>query len=123
MSKNLELLWETHDFVISQMPGLEEEYHKLLTLVRVDIESRNNRGLDSRLKKRFMLHVKKLGALYNKQICVIREIIELYDDPDLEIPPEREVEKSTLNSLLNTTFNLKEILDLSTEGIENMLDI
>lgn len=123
MSKNLELLWETHDFVISQMPDLEEEYHKLLTLVRVDIESRNNRGLDSRLKKRFMLHVKKLGALYNKQICVIREIIELYDDPDLEIPPEREVEKSTLNSLLNTTFNLKEILDLSTEGIENMLDI
>ena len=121
MSKNLELLWETHDFVISQMPDLEEEYHKLLTLVRVDIESRNNRGLDSRLKKRFMLHVKKLGALYNKQICVIREIIELYDDPDLEIPPEREVEKSTLNSLLNTTFNLKEILDLSTEGIENML--
>ena len=123
MSKNLELLWETHDFVISQMPDLEEEYHKLLTLVRVDIESRNNRGLDSRLKKRFMLHVKKLGALYNKQICVIREIIELHDDPDLEIPPEREVEKSTLQSLLNTTFSLKEILDLSTEGIENMLDI
>jgi len=123
MSRNLELLWETHDFVISQMPDLEEEYHKLLTLVRVDIESRNNRGLDSRLKKRFMLHVKKLGALYNKQICVIREIIELHDDPDLEIPPEREVEKSTLQSLLNTTFSLKEILDLSTEGIENMLDI
>lgn len=123
MSKNFELLWETHDFVLSQIPDLEEEYHKLLTLVRVDIESRNNRGLDSCLKKRFMFHVKKLGALYNKQICVIREIIECYDEPDLEIPPEREVEKSTLQSLLNTTFSLKEILDLSTEGIENMLDI
>ena len=123
MSKNFELLWETHDFVLSQIPDLEEEYHKLLTLVRVDIESRNNRGLDSCLKKRFMFHVKKLGALYNKQICVIREIIEFYDEPDLEIPPEREVEKSTLQSLLNTTFSLKEILDLSTEGIENMLDI
>jgi len=110
----IEILFETYDFVIKNIVELEDEasfylssldemselYYSedVIDISKEDYQDFLNEGLQA---------LRSLIALYNKHLLTIQEIESI----DLEnLPPERELTKTTLLELKKLTESLKKTM-------------
>ena len=150
MDNELEILWETHDFSVSALADLEEQYDNLLADVKdfvsddfhsaieriannpsyqekygfsdENIQKPNNKGLN---KDVLFAKVTKLTSnmesYYNKQISTITELKKYYKENAFNIPEGREISDSSLDDLQEITLHLRQVLLESTESVKMML--
>lgn len=150
MSDELDILWETHDFSIRALAGLEDEYDNLLADVRdfvsdgfhsaiesiannpsyqekygfsdENIQKSNNNGLNKDvLIAKITKLTKEMVSYYNKQISTITELKKYYNENAFNIPEGREIGETSLDDLQEITLHLREVLLASTESVKIML--
>lgn len=150
MSDELDILWETHDFSVKALAGLEDQYDNLLADVRdfvaddfhsaiesiannpsyqekygfsnENIQKSNNKGLNKDvLIAKITKLTKEMVSYYNKQISTITELKKYYDENAFNIPEGREIGETSLDDLQEITLHLREVLLASTESVKIML--
>ena len=94
MSK-IETLWQTYDFILNKIVGLEDSISHLLDK---DIAI-TDETFDKKLRE--------LINAYNKQLLTIREIKSFCEKHSEEIPENRQVALDTLEELEEVTEQLK----------------
>ena len=113
---NLEILWETYDFILNKIVRLEDEFCHIM-----DVESPqedeeklkpmtptlSGSGSQGGLKKTCT----KLNNSYGKQILTIRELRDFYEKNPADITEERRVAIEAFEELEEVTVELKEAVE------------
>lgn len=120
MSSELDLLWDTYDFVLEKVVVLEDEFASLFKQINEQIESLGK--INPATKGSFLKNANELKGLYNKQIRTIKELSSFYKKNKANIPPERKVSIDSFEELGQVTEELQSVLNQSLQDVENMLD-
>ncbi len=120
MSSELDLLWDTYDFVLDKVVVLEDEFADLFKQINEQIEK--NSKINRATKGSFLKNANELKGLYNKQIRTINELRVFYKRNKTDIPRERKVSIDSFEELAQVTEELLSVLNQSLEDVENMLD-
>jgi hypothetical protein len=123
---DLETLWETHDFALTKVVMLEDEYNFLINQVHDFFEQEiSGEAVFPISKDELLSQFEKidvdLNNYYNKQLITIKEIEGFYNSNPHSIPPEREVSRESFKELKAVTANLRDSLKESTEEIKIVL--
>jgi len=123
---DLETLWETHDFALSKVAMLEDEYHFLVGQVHDYFAQEEGESFEAPINKDDLLSQfneieQGLDNYYNKQITTIMELEDFYKENAFSIPPEREVSAASFRELKLVTVSLRDALKESSEEIRIVL--
>ncbi|MBL69528.1 MAG: hypothetical protein CMO74_13990 [Verrucomicrobiales bacterium] len=123
---DLETLWDTHDFALSKVAMLEDEYHFLVGQVHDYFAQEAGESFEAPINKDDLLSQfneveQGLDNYYNKQLTTIMELEEFYEENAFSIPPEREVSAASFKELKLVTANLRDALKESSEEIKIIL--
>ena len=123
---DLETLWKTHDFALSKVAMLEDEYHFLVGQVHdyfaQEVDDLLIAPISSdKLLSQFEEIENGLENYYNKQLSTIIELEDFYKENPYSIPPEREVSAESFDELKQVTVSLRDALKESTEEINILL--
>ena len=94
---NLEILWETYDFILNKIVSLEDEFSHLM----------DNEETDSAKFKKLCV---QLNNAYGKQLLTIRELKDFYKNNPQDITKERRVAVETFEELEEVTEELKQVI-------------
>lgn len=118
----LDLAWDTFDFYTMEISCYEAEYYSNTQTITNFFESNNYPHKDQR--KRLLDKSNKcmdtLLVLYKKQIDSISDLIKL-NESGIEIPPEKEIDTSSLIALKNITSTLIEEMRIHKNEIKDLL--
>ena len=123
---DLETLWEPHDFALTKVVMLEDEYNFLINQVHDFFEQEiSGEAVFPISKDKLLSQFEKidvdLNNYYNKQLTTIKEIEDFYNSNSHAIPPDREVSRESFKELKEVTANLRDSLKESTEEIKIVL--
>tara|TARA_B110000196_G_C21119854_1_gene652610 strand:+ start:1424 stop:1864 length:441 start_codon:yes stop_codon:yes gene_type:complete len=129
-NEQLEMLWNSHDFLLGKVDVLERQYEFLLSQTRAHFSQSSLEHLldDERLHfesegELLTLYSQisdELDTYYTKQIKCLSEIIAYYEIGD-DIPIHREIGVSSLYELKKATFSLLSAHRSSTEEIHRLI--
>tara|TARA_E500000081_G_scaffold153899_1_gene189377 strand:+ start:462 stop:785 length:324 start_codon:yes stop_codon:yes gene_type:complete len=102
--RQIETLWQTYDFILDKIVGLEDNISYLLDK---DIAITD---------KTFDKKLRELINAYNKQLLTIREIKSFCKNNSEEIPEDRQVALDTLEELEEVTEQLKLEMSLNIKN-------
>tara|TARA_B100000212_G_scaffold341984_1_gene326968 strand:- start:8107 stop:8553 length:447 start_codon:yes stop_codon:yes gene_type:complete len=146
MINDLELLWQTHDFVLEKIARLEDEFSYLLAQLDQVFSDNASKAFDDLQKNlgqiafsinlpnsedninkdilaiKFDKTVADLNIYYNKQISTISDLIDYYKENKYSIPEERQVSVDYFEELKEVTTHLRDVLNSSHAEVKNMLD-
>tara|TARA_B100001123_G_C15199771_1_gene982861 strand:+ start:443 stop:883 length:441 start_codon:yes stop_codon:yes gene_type:complete len=128
--EQLEMLWNSHDFLLGKIDTLERQYEFLLKQTREHFTQGSIESLlddenfhfesEDELLALYSQISNELDTYYAKQIKCISEIIAYYEIGD-EIPTHREIGVGTLYELKKVTFNLLSAHRRSTDEIHRLI--
>jgi hypothetical protein len=123
---DLETLWETHDFALTKVVMLEDEYNFLINQVHDFFEQEiSGEAVFPISKDELLSQFEKidvdLNNYYNKQLTTIKEIEDFHNSNPHAVPPDREVSRASFKELKAVTANLRDSLKESTEEIKIVL--
>lgn len=118
----IETLWETHDFVLSNIVDKEDAVHFFVDNVDkkaalVEAEAITSDDFILFCEKALQDH-EDLISLYCKHIHTLKDIVKIKPKNH---PKEREVSLGSLNELINVTMTLKMALEESTLNLKGMI--
>lgn len=118
----LELAWQTYEFYTNEILKYEEIHVNNIQTLKNLVKSTPfpTRHQKKRMKTKCFETCTNLNQLYNKQVNVISDLIEL-NDKYVDIPPEREIDTIHLLSLKNITVTLMHEIEKYKSQIEEML--
>lgn len=94
---NLEILWDTYDFILNKIVSLEDEFSHLIDNAEVD-------------SAKFKKLCTQLNNAYGKQLLTIRELKDFYKNNPKDITKERRVAVETFEELEEVTEELKQVI-------------
>ena len=122
MTNKLDLAWDTFYFYTEEISEFESQYFSNTKTIKNFLKSENFPQKDQR--KRLLNKSNKcmdsLIILYKKQMDAISDLIEL-NKSGIEIPPEQEIDNTSLCSLKNITATLIEEMRTHKSEIKDLL--
>jgi hypothetical protein len=124
LNSEIETIWETYDFSVTNMLKYEDEATFYLnSLDEMSLYHKGEGALDISEEEYLefleegLVSLKALISFYNKHLFTIKEI----ESFDLRLmPPEREVSEETLSELKSLTINLKESMSSAKDLFESI---